>query len=117
MEQIRNEFGQLTQGNGHVQGTDTIFFIRKDEVPTDRIVTYARFVCDYRPPKSEPERTRMTVGGNLITDYPGSTSTPTGVLTTYKVMVNETISTPGSRQANADVIFITSIHPWIVPNL
>ena len=32
-----NEFGQLAQGfRGQVKGTNTIIFIRKDEVPADR---------------------------------------------------------------------------------
>jgi hypothetical protein len=63
-----NELGQLAQGvSNRVQGTDTIFFIPFSAVPSDRTVTYGRLVCDYRPQKSEPERTRLTGGGNLIT--------------------------------------------------
>jgi hypothetical protein len=63
-----NEFGRLAQGvGGRIKGTNTIFFIHKHEVPEERRrdVTYGRFVCDFRPQKSEPNRTRLTVGGNL----------------------------------------------------
>jgi hypothetical protein len=42
-----NEFGRLTQGlkDGRVKGTNTIFFIKKEEVPKERIkdVTYGSF--------------------------------------------------------------------------
>ena len=51
-----NELGRLAQGVGdRVKGTDTIFFIRKDEVPIDRRrdVTYGRIVVDIRPQKQE----------------------------------------------------------------
>ena len=43
-----NEIGQLAQGVGDcVSGTDTIDFIRKSEVPANKKVTYANFICDY----------------------------------------------------------------------
>jgi hypothetical protein len=54
-----NELGRLAQGVGdRVRGTDTIFFIPFTAVPSDRTVTYGRIVCDYRPQKAEPERTK-----------------------------------------------------------
>jgi hypothetical protein len=64
-----NEFGRLAQGvGGRVQGTNTIQFIHKNDVPTDRFkdVTYLRMVCQVRTEKKESNRTRATVGGNLI---------------------------------------------------
>ena len=64
-----SELGRLAQRVGaRIKGTDTIFFIPKTAVPPDGTVTYGRIVCDYRPQKSEPECTRLTVGGNLV-DY------------------------------------------------
>jgi hypothetical protein len=43
-----NEFGGLAQGvGGQITGTDTIKFISMNDVPKNRTVTYARFVCDY----------------------------------------------------------------------
>ena len=52
-----NEFGRLMQGvGGRITGTNTLFFIHKSEVPKDRRATYARFICDVRPQKAEPNR-------------------------------------------------------------
>ncbi|KAL7523277.1 hypothetical protein ACHAXR_000105 [Thalassiosira sp. AJA248-18] len=48
------ELGRLAQGiPGVVDGTDTLDFIRKDEIPFDRRkdVTYGQIVCNYRPEK------------------------------------------------------------------
>lgn len=47
---LSNEFGRLAQGNDYgVIATDIIDFIHKEEVPIGRDITYAAFVCDYRP--------------------------------------------------------------------
>jgi hypothetical protein len=98
-----NEFGRLAQGvGGRIKGTNTIFFIHQHEVPKGKTPTYGRFVCSERPQKAEQERTRLTVGGNLI-DYPGSTSTPTSDLTTFKCLANAVISDKDSRMCLADV--------------
>ena len=54
---LSNEWGRLAQGNDHgVVPTNTISFIHRHEVPMDRDVTYASFVCDHRPLKTEPWR-------------------------------------------------------------
>lgn len=48
-----NEFRHLAQGiGGCIKGTHTIFFIHKSEVPADQCqdVTYAKFVCELKPP-------------------------------------------------------------------
>ena len=111
-----NAFGRLAQGVGNrIKGTDTIFFIRKDEVPRDRTVTYARFVCTYRPQKSEPNQTRLTVGGNLI-DYPGNVSTRTADLTTVKCLLNSTVCTPNAKFMCVNVKTSTSTRPWTATN-
>ena len=67
-----------------VQGTNTMFFINKKNIPPDRMTTYARFVCTYRAEKEEKNRTRLTVGGNLITDYEGDVTTDTAGLELIK---------------------------------
>ena len=82
------ELGCLAQGFGTTEGTNTIFFMTKEEIkniPKDRTVTYARIVVDYRPQKDDPNRVRITVGGNLI-DYPGELMTQTANLTTTKIL-------------------------------
>jgi hypothetical protein len=52
--------------------------------------------------KTEVARTRLTVGGNLI-DYPGDTHAPTADITSFKLHVNSTLSTPGAKMVCADV--------------
>jgi hypothetical protein len=99
------ELGRLAQGFGDTEGTNTVFFMTHDEIkriPKDRTVTYARIVVDYRPQKDDPNRVRITVGGNLI-DYPFELTTRTADLTTSKMLWNSTISTPGARYATADI--------------
>ena len=100
-----NEFGRLAQGvGGRIRGTDTIRFIRKSDIPQDRRkdVTYGRFVCNVRPEKAEPNRTRFTVGGDRI-NYPGEVATPTAEMLTAKLLFNSVISTPGAKFMTMDI--------------
>ncbi len=100
-----NEFGRLAQGVGsRIEGTNTIFFVQKKDIPADRRrdVTYGKFVCEYKPNKTEQERTRFTVGGDKI-NYPGNCATPTGNLTLFKIMLNSIISTQGARFMTLDI--------------
>jgi hypothetical protein len=90
-----NELGRLFQGIRDIPGTDTCFFIRKSQVPKHKRTTYGRICCNVRLQKEEINRTRLTVGGNLI-DFPGNTSTPTADLLTAKLLINSTISTSGA---------------------
>ena len=89
-----NEIGRLTQGVGTrmPSGTNTIFFIPKDKVPSGRTVTYGIIVTEIRPQKAETHRTRLTVGGNLI-NFPGDVTTPTAYLITAKLVFNSVLST------------------------
>ena len=101
---MSNELGRLTQGNDMVNGTNTMFFIPYEDIPHDRKrdITYARIVVDYRPQKREKERTRITVGGNLI-HYPENVSTKTAEVTTAKILINSTISTPKAKFCVFDI--------------
>ena len=82
--------------------TNTIFFIHVTKVPCNKRPTYAYFVCSFRPQKPEPYRTRITVSGNLI-DYPGNLSMKVADMTTFKILVNSTLSTPGAKWLGLDV--------------
>jgi hypothetical protein len=98
-----NEFGRLAQGvGGHIKGTNTITFIPHDQVPPGRIPTYPRFVCEHRPQKTEVNRTRLTLGGNLI-QYPGDVSTKTAELETIKILLNSVISTDDAEFISIDI--------------
>ena len=99
-----NEFRQLAQGlpDNRVDATNTIFFIPITKVPRHKCPTYACFVCSFHPQKPEPYRTRITVGGNLIAN-PGNLSMKVADMTTFKILVNSTISTPGAKWLGLDV--------------
>ncbi len=91
-----NEIGQLFQGIRNVSGTDTCFFIPKSLVPAHKRPTYSRICCNYVLHKEEKHFNRLTIGGNRI-DYPGNKSTPMADLTSAKLLINSTISTPGAK--------------------
>ena len=74
-----NELGRLAQGIAGIKGNDAIDFIPKHKVPKNKLVTYARMVCDYRPFKSEPYRVRLTVGGDRLS-YDDDTASPASSL-------------------------------------
>jgi len=99
-----DEMGQLAQGNTDtaVEGTNTMFFIHRHEIPEGRKPTYLCIVAADRPKKERTKRIRFTVGGDCI-DYPGDVSTKTVQLTTAKIMFNSIISTDNARFAAADI--------------
>lgn len=100
-----NEFGRLAQGVGNrIKGTNTIHFIKRNEVPADRFrdVTYGQFVCTVRPEKDEQNRTRLVVGGDRV-NYPGEVATPTAEMLVAKILFNSVISTHGARFMTMDV--------------
>ena len=89
---------------GRVEGTNTIIFIKKSDIPTDhqKDVTYVHFVCMYRPEKEEKEQTRMCVGGNCI-NFPGYAGTPTADLLTIKLLANSVVSTKNAKMRTMDL--------------
>jgi hypothetical protein len=103
---MTKELARLAQGlDGLTEGTNTVVYMTHDEIqqiPKDRTVTYARTVVDFRPQKTDPNRVRITVGGNLIT-YPGEVTTRTADMVTSKILWNSVVSTPGAKYCCADV--------------
>ena len=101
-----NEIGRLAQGMpGRNTGTNTIFFIKKDQVPKERAkdVTYGLITTLIRPEKiDEPNRTRLVAGGNQV-HYPGNAGTPTADLLTVKLLLNSIISTESARFMTMDI--------------
>ena len=98
------EFGRLAQGVGTEMptGSDTIFFIDHAAKPAHKKATYCRVVVTDRPQKAVKKRVRLTVGGDRIV-YNGNLSIPTAELTTVKVHLNSTISTPGARYTTINI--------------
>ena len=89
---MSNELGRLAQGNIYgVTATDTIDFIFKHDVPANQPVTYANFICDHRPLKSEKHRIRLTAGGDKLT-FDVDAGAPAASLLETKLLINSVIS-------------------------
>jgi hypothetical protein len=100
-----NEFGRLANGvGGRVKGTNTIKFIRKKDIPRDRMkdITYGQFVCTVPPEKKEPNRTQLVVGGDRI-NYPCEVATPTADMIAAKILFNSVISTADAHFMTMDI--------------
>ena len=95
------EFGRLFQGYKDTKGKGVLVFIRKEDIPKDVKVTYARYTAAYRPEKADPYRTRITAGGDLLI-YIGNTTTHTATSETIKIHWNSVISSPGYRYCTMD---------------
>ena len=60
-------------------------------------------VPDIRPHKPDPLRVRITVGGgNIELDY--DVGTPTADLSTVKILINSTLSTPVAKWCGCDLV-------------
>jgi hypothetical protein len=97
LRSMANDLGRLAQGiSKRRPGTDTIFFIRTQDVPVGRKVTYCKQEASLRPTKAETHRVRNCASGDRL-DFPGPTATQTASLATTKILLNSTISTPNAR--------------------
>jgi hypothetical protein len=97
-----NECGRLFQGIRDIPGTDTCFFVDLKNFPHDRKITYGKIVCDYKPHKKEKERVRLAVGGDIL-DYSGDVATSTADITTFKILINSTLSTKDAVMMMMDI--------------
>jgi hypothetical protein len=97
-----NECGRLFQGIRDIPGTDTCFFIKLTNIPKDRKITYGKIVCDYKPHKKEKKRAQLTVGGDSL-DYSGDVATSTADITTFKILINSTLSTEDAAMMMMDI--------------
>jgi hypothetical protein len=97
-----NECGRLFQGIRDIPGTDTCFFIKLTNILKYRKITYGKIVCDYKPHKKEKERVRLTVGGDRL-DYSGDVATSTADITTFKILINSTLSTEDAAMMMMDI--------------
>eukprot|EP00804_Cyclotella_cryptica_P018631 CCRYP_011440-RA/>CCRYP_011440-RA protein AED:0.35 eAED:0.35 QI:0/0/0/1/1/1/2/0/400 len=89
-----NEFVRLANGvGGRIKGTNTIRFIRKRDIPKDRVKISRT---------KEPNRTRLVVGGDRI-NYPGEVATPTADMLAAKILFNSVISTVNACFMTMDI--------------
>jgi hypothetical protein len=96
-----NELGRLCQGIGagstpstqRVSGTNTFFRIDYNDIPLHKRkeVCHTMVVCEVRPDKDDPNRTRITIGGNRIC-FPGNIGTNTALLELVKLLLNSVLS-------------------------
>ena len=104
-----NELGRLCQGIGkgnngrkkqRVARTETFKVIRYEDIPQDRHkeVCHTKLVCEVSLHKEEPDRTRITIGGNRII-YPVDVGTPTASIELIKLILNSVLSRPGAKMA------------------
>jgi len=104
---FRKEWGNLAQGDHKTgtKGTNSIFVLDHDQIkqiPNGRIVTYRQIVVNFRPQKEDPNRVRITAGGNLI-NYPRELITRTAELTTSKILWNSVLSTENAKYMCVDI--------------
>jgi hypothetical protein len=97
-----NECGRLFQGTRDIPGTDTCFFTTLKNIPEDRKITYGKVVCDNKPHKKEKARVRLTVGGDRL-EYSGDVATSTADITTFKILINSTLSTKHAAMMTMDI--------------
>jgi hypothetical protein len=97
-----NEIGGLFQGICDIPGTDTCFFVKFTKIPKYRQITYGKIVCEYKPHKKEKERVRLTVGSDRL-DYSGDVATSTADITTFKILINSTLSTADAAMMMVDI--------------
>jgi hypothetical protein len=96
------EWGRLFQGIRDIPGTDTCFFVELKNIPKERNITYGKIVCDYKPHKQEKERVRLTIRDNRL-DYSGDVATSTADITTFKIIINSTLSTKDATMIIMDI--------------
>jgi hypothetical protein len=99
---LSNELGRICQGIRDIYGTNTAFFVDLASIPKDRKITYRKLVCDFKPNKTKKHRARLTVGGDRL-DYNGETATSTADITTFKILINSTLSTKDAKMMMMDI--------------
>ena len=96
------DFGGMCQGDNKTgqKGTNAMFVMTHDEIAhalrAKRVFTYGNPVVDHRPQKEDPNRIRITAGGNLI-KCDEEVSVRTADINTAKLHWNSVISTIGAR--------------------
>jgi hypothetical protein len=91
-----NDFGGMCQGDNKMRqkGTNAMFVMIHDEIAhvlqAKKVFTYSNPVVDYRAQKEDPNRIRITAGGNMI-KYKEELSVRTADISTAKIHWNSVI--------------------------
>jgi hypothetical protein len=99
---LGNELGKSFQGIQDISGTNTAFFVELASIPKDKKITLGKLVCEYKPNKMEKHQVRLTVGNDRL-DYNGETATSTVDITTFKILINSTLSTKDAKMMMMDI--------------
>ena len=83
---------QKNDGTNITEGTNTCHWCKKSQMSHNKQATYARIVVNVRPEKDDPNRVRITAGGNRLNCYE---ETPTEItsLEKVKILINSVLST------------------------
>jgi hypothetical protein len=79
-----------------------MFLCGTSKHPKRQKITYGKIVCDYKPHKKGKERVRLAVGGDRL-DYSGNVATSTADITTFKILINSTLSTKDAVMIMMDI--------------
>ena len=91
--------GTGTNGIGkRVEVTNTFFVLIFEDIPKYGLneICYTSVVCEVRPGKKEPNRTRITMCGTNVC-YPGYVGTNTASLELFKLIINSVLSRSGAK--------------------
>jgi hypothetical protein len=77
-------------------------FVELTNIPKDGQITCEKIVCDYKPHKKEKERIRLRVGGDRL-DYSSEVETSAADITTFKILINITLSTKDAEMMMIDI--------------
>ena len=86
------------------EGANTLFAIKFEKTPKERLneICYTSVMCEVRPGKKDPSRTRITICGTNVF-YPGDVGTNTAPLEIFKLMNNNVLSRKGAKYVCFDI--------------
>ena len=90
--------------NQKIKGTGTFKVIHFNNIPCDKQkdICHTIVVCEYRPDKDDPNRTRITIeGGHILVPFDVSNSN--GSLELVKLMINSVFSRPNAQFSAFDI--------------
>jgi hypothetical protein len=105
---FKKDFGGMAQGCNKTgqKGTNAMFVMTKADIASalaaGQKFTYANPVVDHRPQKEDPNRIRITAGGNLI-QCESELSVCTADINTAKLHWNSVVSTDDARYMCLDI--------------
>jgi hypothetical protein len=115
------DFGGMAQGDNKTgqKGTNAMFVMNHNKIKTilkaGKKITHANPVVDHRPQKADPNRIRITAGGNLI-QCDCESSVPTANIDIAKLHWNSVVSTALAKYMCIDIKKFTYQLPWTITN-